>query len=92
MKTTNEAMQAARQSGRATIQQNLGDLRTFASQFAHENTDIDEEKFFYLMALEYFRGLKGELFKVFDTDKIDILLNPYRTESCPTLEKTSETT
>jgi hypothetical protein len=64
--------------GRRTIKKNFGDLRTLASQLAHENDEIDEEEFFDSVSSNYLKGIKQEVSEILGTTKASKLLDPFK--------------
>mgnify|MGYP006871746574 CR=1 FL=1 len=65
------------QRGRQVVQQNLGQIRALASLTKQQNPQIDEENFFRLCTEAYFKGIKTELCKIFDSEYTNNLLNIY---------------
>lgn len=69
---------AVKNRGRHTIQQDLGMIRSFASQVKHADSTIDEEEFFELIAQEYLKGIVTEVSKIFKPSKASRLLDVFR--------------
>lgn len=68
----------ARLRGKHIIRQELGDLRSFASQAAHQCAEIDEEEFFAMVAENYVAGIKNELSNIFGATKAARMLDPFK--------------
>ena len=64
-----------RTRGKTIVQQELGGLRTFASQIKHENQSCDEEEVFKELLQEFFHGFRQEMIKSIGGETADNLLN-----------------
>ena len=67
----------AKARGRDTIKQELGAMRSFASQAAHQCPDVNEEKFFADVAEAYLKGISEEVGRIFGPTKAKRLLDPF---------------
>jgi hypothetical protein len=65
-----------REGGRRAAKQFLGRLRSFASEVAHIDTELDEEEFFDSIMRQYLRGFVLETYNIFGPKVVDIL-NPF---------------
>lgn len=70
-------MMEIHQLGSDVIRQHLGSLRSLASQAAHNDVNIDEEKFFEKVTYSFLKGIKTEVTKLFGATKTSKLLDPF---------------
>ena len=61
--------------GRLIVQQELGQLRTFASQVAHINPSVKEEELFLSLATAWLDGLTRETSTIFGPENTCRLLD-----------------
>jgi hypothetical protein len=59
------------------MQQELGTLRTFASQLKHQFPDLDEEETFRELAYGFLKGMRNEVGKTFGFEEAKKLLDPF---------------
>ena len=71
----------ARLLGKETIKRELGSLRSFASQASHNCPELNEEDFFELVAINYFKGVRTEVSKIFGPAKAAKMLDPFNGKS-----------
>lgn len=62
--------------GRLIIKQELGTLRSYASQIAHEE-NIDEEELFLSLAQNWLDGISNEVSKIFGAEKASHFMDPF---------------
>ena len=72
---------AAREYGKRIAKQTLGELRSFASQAAHQCPELNEEEFFELIAINYLKGFSIEVSRTFGSTKTMKLLDPFNGKS-----------
>jgi len=63
--------------GAHVIQQELGNLRTFASRLKYEFPDLDEEETFRELAFAFLKGTRNEVGKTFGFEETKKLLDPF---------------
>lgn len=59
------------------LQQELGTLRSFASELAHKDSSLDEEALFDIFCQNWLLGLKRELTKIIGSERSTEYLNPF---------------
>jgi len=59
------------------IQQELGNLRSFASRLKYEFPDLDEEETFRELAYGFLKGMRNEVGKIFGFEEAKKLLDPF---------------
>ncbi len=70
-------MMIARHRGRRAIQEDLGAFRSFSSFAHHQLSAVDEEELFAEIALQYLKGIRSEIAKLFGPTKARKLLDPF---------------
>lgn len=63
--------------GAYIIQQELGALRTFASQLKRQHPELDEEQAFRELACGFLKGIRNEVGKIFGFEEASKLLDPF---------------